>query len=367
MKLPIKLLVVVSVAVCVNACSNSTDVAGATLETTNGSASSVVVSSSGEPVNGADVYLNDINSLLAPNQIRRKPEVQSDHLGSFTVILKDPGTYLFEINDRMGNSAQIVSEFTGDEKITLPKVVPLAKTGRLFGKVQGLATKNLYVQLYGLQRTVPVENELFFIDSLPAGTISMQIITDDDSVVVEKMSINIEPSKSTDVGLFRLESQIEEEKSIVEDLLAQNGVTSYDLAEIIQVKKGHIFNLNLDNMGLQFITPEIGLLRLEQFSIAQNNITTLPEAIGDITQMEYIDLSGNKLTELPAVIGRLTSLKYIDLGSNDLTTLPDYIVDLQNIEWLYVNNNKLTALPHHIKYWVDTYSADNGWLSTQRQ
>jgi internalin A len=52
------------------------------------------------------------------------------------------------------------------------------------------------------------------------------------------------------------------------------------------------------------------------------DLTTLPEAIGQPTQLRTLDLHDNRLTALPEAIGRLTQLRTLNLCDNRLTPYP---------------------------------------------
>jgi hypothetical protein len=61
-----------------------------------------------------------------------------------------------------------------------------------------------------------------------------------------------------------------------------------------------------------------------------------------------LDLYGNQLTCLPDSIGNLVNLQGLYLYSNQLTCLPDSIGNLVNLQKLYLTNNRLTNLPDSI-------------------
>ena len=54
-------------------------------------------------------------------------------------------------------------------------------------------------------------------------------------------------------------------------------------------------------------------------------LSTLPEAIGRLSQLQTLDLSDNQLSTLPEAIGQLSQLQKLDLSHNQLSTLPEAI------------------------------------------
>jgi Leucine-rich repeat (LRR) protein len=116
---------------------------------------------------------------------------------------------------------------------------------------------------------------------------------------------------------------------------------------------GNLTNLEkliLDNNQLTTLPNSIGnLTNLETLFLDNNQLTTtLPDSIENLTNLEDLYLDNNQLTILPDSIGNLTNLETLDLKHNQLTILPDSIGNLTNLEFLYLNHNQLTILPDSI-------------------
>lgn len=68
---------------------------------------------------------------------------------------------------------------------------------------------------------------------------------------------------------------------------------------------------------------------LRDLIVSRNQIISLPESIGKLTQLENLELEDNQLSSLPESISQLSGLKYdIALHGNPLTHLPDSILEL---------------------------------------
>ncbi len=78
------------------------------------------------------------------------------------------------------------------------------------------------------------------------------------------------------------------------------------------------------------------------------DLTEVPEAIAQLTNLKSLVLDNNELTSLPDAIAQLTNLKSLDIENNQLTNLPKSIVQLTNLQELYVCDNQLTSLPEEI-------------------
>ena len=48
---------------------------------------------------------------------------------------------------------------------------------------------------------------------------------------------------------------------------------------------------------------------------------------------------------MPAEVRQFTQLQELLLGYNQLTTLPEWIGELTSLNWLYLKENQLTSLP----------------------
>ena len=64
---------------------------------------------------------------------------------------------------------------------------------------------------------------------------------------------------------------------------------------------------------------------------------TIPDSIGNLTNLQTLRILGASLITLPESIGNLPNLQSLDISGNSLTTLPDWIGNLTNFNlWLSV-------------------------------
>ncbi|MFM5891194.1 MAG: COR domain-containing protein [Dolichospermum sp.] len=75
--------------------------------------------------------------------------------------------------------------------------------------------------------------------------------------------------------------------------------------------------------------------------LCYNQLTTLPEAIAQLSNLSELYLSYNQLTTLPEAIAQLSNLTVLDLSDNQLTTLPEAIKQLSQLEKLDLRGNQL--------------------------
>ncbi|HEX8532129.1 MAG TPA: hypothetical protein VF646_18970, partial [Cytophagales bacterium] len=75
---------------------------------------------------------------------------------------------------------------------------------------------------------------------------------------------------------------------------------------------------------------------------------SLPEEIGQLTQLEKLSLLNVPLSRLPDWIGNLINLEYLMVRGNDVTQIPPFIEKLTNLKTLRVENGELNSLPSEL-------------------
>jgi Leucine-rich repeat (LRR) protein len=90
------------------------------------------------------------------------------------------------------------------------------------------------------------------------------------------------------------------------------------------------------------------LSNLTRFSLQKNNFTSVPNPIGRLTNLIYIDFSYNQLGILPSSISNLINLEEADFSFNRLQSLPDTIKNLTKLTKLDLPSNKLITIPSSI-------------------
>jgi Leucine-rich repeat (LRR) protein len=85
---------------------------------------------------------------------------------------------------------------------------------------------------------------------------------------------------------------------------------------------------------------------LRVLDLPDNQLTSLPECIGNLDSLRVLNVEENQLTSLPDEICNLAYLDSLNVGSNQLAALPDSIGTLRRLRWLRAYNNSIQALPN---------------------
>jgi Leucine-rich repeat (LRR) protein len=87
---------------------------------------------------------------------------------------------------------------------------------------------------------------------------------------------------------------------------------------------------------------------LKQLSFRENQLETIGNELGNLTELEVLDIGYNKLTALPESIGNLVNLKMLELGTNKLEKLPLSIENLSKLEFLVLRENDFKEIPEGV-------------------
>jgi len=107
-----------------------------------------------------------------------------------------------------------------------------------------------------------------------------------------------------------------------------------------------IVELSLKKNSIPEISSEIcKLTSLKKLDLSENRLTTLP-CLADLNILEHINISENELKELPgSMFAGLVNLTTLIAFKNNLSTLPDEIGQCSSLKELNFFNNKLIRVP----------------------
>lgn len=79
--------------------------------------------------------------------------------------------------------------------------------------------------------------------------------------------------------------------------------------------------------------------------LTDNQIATLPDALGQCHQLQKLMLAGNRLESLPSTLANCRRLELVRLAANRLTELPSWLLDLPRLSWLAFSGNPCCEPP----------------------
>ena len=73
--------------------------------------------------------------------------------------------------------------------------------------------------------------------------------------------------------------------------------------------------------------------------LTDNELTSLPQSIGDLNLLQKCMLSGNKLSFLPVSLNKCFNLELLRIAANKLTSFPTSLLSLPKLSWLAYSGN----------------------------
>ncbi|PKG97671.1 leucine-rich repeat-containing protein kinase family protein [Paraglaciecola sp. MB-3u-78] len=83
--------------------------------------------------------------------------------------------------------------------------------------------------------------------------------------------------------------------------------------------------------------------KLRWLILTDNQLTRLPDTLGERPRLQKLALAGNQLTQLPANLTQLTNLELVRISANQLTECPDQLLVLPKLAWLAFSGNPFSC------------------------
>ncbi|KAI5763085.1 LRSAM1 [Gulo gulo luscus] len=107
--------------------------------------------------------------------------------------------------------------------------------------------------------------------------------------------------------------------------------------------------LDLHDNQLSALPDDIGqLTALQVLNVERNQLTYLPRSIGNLIQLQTLNVKDNKLKELPDTVGELRSLRTLDISENDIQKLPQLLAHVRTLETLSLDASSMVYPPQEV-------------------
>lgn len=115
--------------------------------------------------------------------------------------------------------------------------------------------------------------------------------------------------------------------------------------------------LRINNIQLNNLSSDIGKLNLIHLRVDENNLTSLPTEIWDMTGLGWLDLSKNNFSIIPEEINNLVNLQGLFLNDNNLTDIPTLqLATAVSGDLEYLNNGIAIDFKNEIQHELETKS-----------
>ncbi|XP_070570741.1 p53-induced death domain-containing protein 1-like [Ptychodera flava] len=102
------------------------------------------------------------------------------------------------------------------------------------------------------------------------------------------------------------------------------------------------------NLFTTFPSCICSLKHLQNLDMSENYLLTLPEEFCRLENLRTLNLADNRLTEIPAAVTTLRNLMELDMSENSLRAIHPGIGKLQNLTTLVLDNNSIQELPEEM-------------------
>uniref|UniRef100_A0A2I3FV91 E3 ubiquitin-protein ligase LRSAM1 n=1 Tax=Nomascus leucogenys TaxID=61853 RepID=A0A2I3FV91_NOMLE len=94
----------------------------------------------------------------------------------------------------------------------------------------------------------------------------------------------------------------------------------------------------------------LSLATIKVLDLHDNQLTALPDDLGQLTALQVLNVEKNQLMQLPRSTGKLTQLQTLNVKDNKLKELPDTLGELRSLRTLNISGNEIQRLPQMLAH-----------------
>ncbi len=140
----------------------------------------------------------------------------------------------------------------------------------------------------------------------------------------------------TDNNLSSLPDDFDRFKKLKRIFLSNN---QFDNVPKILAKLPVLSMIGMRNNKIKIFEEDSLPLSIRWLILTDNELTSLPQSIGDLKLLQKFMLSGNKLSFLPESLANCTNLELLRIAANNLSSFPKSLLLLPKLSWLAYGGN----------------------------
>ena len=147
------------------------------------------------------------------------------------------------------------------------------------------------------------------------------------------------PSIYSSIQIFSDGRPIFEESTLEEENFHKGGHLNVKISNLISINLSSYQLTSLGNFGV------LDYAELKDLDLSKNMLTTIPESITLLQNLQNLNLSENQLVDLPVHMENLCSLKVLNLKNNpNFSHLPSTLASLKKLQKIFISSTNIKEI-----------------------
>lgn len=296
---------------------------------------------------------------LSP-EVRKIVDMIEHARRSGTPVFRLKGLNLTEIPEEIFTLSNVEQlDFSGNNLLTIPKELwdlPKLKDVRLLGNpIQtlpinarvtiDLATYHRCFNLLDPKNTTLVIDQRILDEDVDWWLSQLHTLKGPHEVVIGNLELFLGGSELPIAKIRRILYSLAQFDFV--ESLSLRGLQLGVVPETIR-KLSNIKNLNLDGLGLKNLPDWIARLSLQNFSATDNELSSMPDSLGNLKDLRSLDLSWNALGAIPPFVFNLPALEALRIYDCGIREIPSQILRLSQLNFLDFDPDQIESPPPEV-------------------